>query len=303
MGKVLFAALVMFQIAVGVPIDAHAQAAPAVELSDSELHQFRAKNGRDYQVYVALPLRYEPKGETKYPVVYMTDPHGYFALAAETLRLLELDGDIPPTILVGFERKTATQKKDGHKGFDMEKALWRYVDLTPMRDPKREEQVEKAFGREVETGKGSVHLAALRDEIIPWVEARYPTAPERALIGYSLGGLFAMYAMFESPSTFTHYLLGSPSLYWNDEVMFQVEQAYADKHKDLKARVFLSAGVDERPAKHVGNVMKFAEVLRDRNYPGLELQRDIFPNQTHTSGLGATLGRGLLWLFGSAKKK
>ena len=130
-----------------------------------------------------------------------------------------------------------------------------------MRDPKREEQVEKAFGREVETGKRSVHLAALRDEIIPWVEARHPTAPERALIGYSLGGLFAMYAMFESPSTFTHYLLGSPSMYWNDEVMFQVEQACADKHKDLKARVFLSAGVDERPAEHVGNVMKFAAVL------------------------------------------
>ena len=38
-----------------------------------------------------------------------------------TLRLLELDGDIPPTILVGFERKTTTQKKDGLKGFDMEK--------------------------------------------------------------------------------------------------------------------------------------------------------------------------------------
>ncbi len=67
--------------------------------------------------------------------------------------------------------------------------------------------------------------------------------------------------------------------------------------------MFLSVGVDERPAKHVGNVMRIAEVLRDRNYNGLELQRDIFPNQTHTSGLGATLGRGLLWLFGSARKK
>jgi hypothetical protein len=179
----------------------------------------------------------------------------------------------------------------------------RFIDLTPMRDPKREADLKESIGKDVETGKGSAYLATLRDEIIPWVEARYPTTAERrGIIGYSLGGLFAMYALLESPSTFTHYLLGSPSMYWNNEAMFQVEQAYADKHKDLKARVFIGVGEKERPAQHVGNALKFAEKLRDRNYPGLQLQMDIFLNQIHTSGVGATYGRGLLWLFESAEK-
>jgi uncharacterized protein len=287
MGKVLFAILAMVQLAVG------AQAAPAVELSASELHQFEAKDGSAYQVYVAFPRGYQPEGGAKYPVIYMTDPSGYFALVAQALRVMELEENVPPMILVGFERKT---------GSEMETILRRYIDLTPMRDPKREQDLRKGFGREVQTGKGGAYLAALRDEIIPWVEARYPASAERALIGYSLGGLFAMHAMLDAPGTFTHYLLGSPSLYWNDKAMFAREKAYAVKHKDLQARVFVAVGADE-PAEHMGNVAKFAEVLRERNYPGLALERDIFLNQTHTSGVGATMSRGLLWLFGAAGKR
>jgi predicted alpha/beta superfamily hydrolase len=293
MDKILFAALVMIHLAVGGTTSAHAQAAPAVTLDASELHQFEAKDGSAYQVYVAFPLGYQPEGDAKYPVIYMTDPSGYFALVAQALRVMELDGDLPPMILVGFERKTASQ---------METMMRRFIDLTPMRDPKREQDLLESFKRKVETGKGGANLAALRDEIIPWVEARYPTSAERALIGYSLGGLFAMYAMLDAPGTFTHYLLGSPSLYWNGEVMFAHEKAYAAKHKDMKARVFVGVGADEQAA-HVGNVAQFAETLQDRNYPGLALQRDIFPNQIHTSGIGATMSRGLLWLFGTDETK
>jgi uncharacterized protein len=303
----MFAAALMVQLAIGIPLAAHAKpapakAVPAVELPDSELHTFRAKDGNEFQLYVSLPLRYDPKSATRYPVVYMTDPHGFFFTVTETVRLLELDGDIAPTIVVGFVRKVASQEKDGHAGFNSEIAFRRYIDLTPMRDPKREADIERGFGKKAETGKGGAYLAVLRDEIIPWVDARYPTSKERALIGYSLGGLFAMYAMFESTDTFTHYLLGSPSMYWNDKVMFKLERDYADKHKDLKARVFISAGVDEG-GDHVGSILRLTEALQDRNYPGLELQRDIFPNQIHTQGIGATMGRGLLWLFRSTEKK
>jgi predicted alpha/beta superfamily hydrolase len=291
MRRCLFAVLVIGLLA-AIPIGAHAQPAPAVPLSASELHQFQAKDGSAYQIYVAFPFGYRPEGDVKYPVIYMTDPTGYFALVAQALRVMELEEEIPPMILVGFERKTASF---------METAMRRYIDLTPMRDPKREQDLSESFKRKVETGKGGAYLAALRDEIIPWVETRYRVSSERALIGYSLGGLFAMSAMLDSPGTFTHYLLGSPSLYWNGEIMFEREKSYAAAHKDLQARVFVSVGADE-PARHLGNVAKFAEALRDRNYPGLALEREIFANQTHTSGVGATMSRGLLWLFGSAGK-
>jgi predicted alpha/beta superfamily hydrolase len=60
-----------------------------------------------------------------------------------------------------------------------------------------------------------------------------------------LGGLFAIHALLTTPGSFTHYLLGSPSLYWNDEVMFERERAYSRKHRDLPARVFLSVGTNE----------------------------------------------------------
>lgn len=151
--------------------------------------------------------------------------------------------------------------------------------------------------REVPTGGADALLAALKDEIIPWVEERYPATAERGLIGYSLGGLFAIHALLTTPGSFTHYLLGSPSLYWNDEVMFERERAYSSKHRDLPARVFLSVGTNEG-AEHVGRVLRFAEALQSRNYPGLELERHIFLDQTHSAGIGATMSRGLMSLFG-----
>jgi len=72
---------------------------------------------------------------------------------------------------------------------------------------------------------------------------------------------------------------------------------YSSKNRDLPARVFLSVGTKEI-AKGVGRVLRFAEVLQSRNYADLELERYVFLDQTHTAGIGATMSRGLLFLFG-----
>ena len=82
MNKIVLAVLVMIEIAICGQRTAMAQSVPSVELSASELHQFRAGDGTLYEIYVAFPLSYEPDGEAKYPVLYMTDPSGLFALVA-----------------------------------------------------------------------------------------------------------------------------------------------------------------------------------------------------------------------------
>jgi len=55
-------------------------------------------------------------------------------------------------------------------------------------------------------------LAFIRDELVPSIEAKYNvSAGDRAWGGYSLGGLFGLYALLNDGSPFQRFLIGSPS--------------------------------------------------------------------------------------------
>ncbi len=155
-----------------------------------------------------------------------------------TARLLELVGELPPMIIVGVDNPVSSVIP--------EQAVARALSLTPTRVISEEQTRSRQLGQEVRTGGAEESLTALEGSIIPWVETQYPvSAAERGLVGDSLGGLFASFVLLSSPQTFTHYLIGSPSLRWDDGVMFEREEAYARAHRDLPARVFMSAGADE----------------------------------------------------------
>ena len=49
----------------------------------------------------------------------------------------------------------------------------------------------------------------------------------------------------------------------------------------------------------VSSVLRLSGSLMSRTYPGLVLKRHIFSDETHLSVGGATLSRGLVFLFGS----
>ena len=59
-----------------------------------------------------------------------------------------------------------------------------------------------------------VFLAALTEELIPFIEANYRTLPsDRCLYGYSSSGFFVLYALFHRPHAFRRYISGSGDLY------------------------------------------------------------------------------------------
>ena len=275
-----------FQLVVGGWSVAAAQPVPEpVELSASEFHEFRTNDGTLYDVYIAFPVGYEPSGDVEYPVFYVTDAFAAFGLIAQTARALEMGRDIPPMIVVGVDNPVSSV------------AEWtarRSLSLTPTRVTSDSQQ----SGPEVRTGGADAFLAALTDEIIPWVESRYPASEGRVLYGGSLGGLFATHALFTSPDTFAYYLIGSPALWWDNEVMFEREETYANEHDDLPARVFMSVGSEERD--NMKSVMsRMSGSLMNRNYPSLEIGRHIFDDETHTSVIPMYVSRGLVFLFGS----
>ncbi|MCK5651939.1 MAG: hypothetical protein KAJ42_11195, partial [Gemmatimonadetes bacterium] len=88
-----------------------------------------------------------------------------------------------------------------------------------------------------------------------------------------------LYTLFHAPDSFDRYIVGSPSIWWDEKITMQFEEEYAAAYTDLPAEVFMSVRLlEEDPeipesatAAMVTNVREMAERLNNRSYPGLRL--------------------------------
>ena len=141
-------------------------------------------------------------------------------------------------------------------------------------------------------------LRTLKEELIPFIESKYRVTSDRGLAGYSFGGLFAAWVLVSGDDTFSRYLIGSPSLWWDHGLIQKNEAALAASGNTLRGRVFLSVGADE------GNSMvppfkALTAALASRAYPDLRLLESyIFDSTDHLSGASGTYSRGLKVLYG-----
>ena len=155
--------------------------------------------------------------------------------------------------------------------------------------------------RPVHEGNGGApgFLRFVREELIPSIEAEYRADPRgRALYGHSFGGLFAFYSLLEGEGTFHRFIVGSPALSWDQEVIFELENRFAEAHSSLPARAFFSVGLLE-PEEWlmVSNLRKLLDVLDKRKYEGFEFASHFFEDETHTSSVPVTISRGLRYIY------
>ena len=141
----------------------------------------------------------------------------------------------------------------------------------------------------------------LVDEVLPWVDARYRARPgHRLVVGHSLSALFGLYTLFTEPGVFSHYLLASPSIWWDDRVIFEIEQRHAAAGS-VHGKVFMSVGADEEVgglSPMVTNAREMTARLRERGHPDLDHTLVVLPEETHFSTIPAAVSRGLRWLLG-----
>jgi pimeloyl-ACP methyl ester carboxylesterase len=69
------------------------------------------------------------------------------------------------------------------------------------------------------SGGANQFTAFLRDELIPYVDSIYPTAPYKILVGHSLGGVLVINTLVHYPKIFSSYIAIDPSLWWDNKVM------------------------------------------------------------------------------------
>lgn len=210
------------------------------------------------------------------------------------MNLLTYGEEIPKLITVGVDLDV----NNGNEWFKERSYI-----LTPSKS-----DIYQDFGiPESWTGGGAHFLESLEKEVIPFIEQTYRASKDdRTLIGHSFGGLFALYTLFENPNLFKRYLASSPSLPWDDRIIFRLESKYSKKNSELPAKLFLSVGEFENYPDDmvVHHLRELATILELRKYKGLEITSKVFEGESHTSVCPAAYSRGLRNLFyGELDKK
>lgn len=243
------------------------------------------KLGRAYKLQIKLPPSYGAAENLnrRYPVIYFNDAT-YCWLTAVGVTIFPFHTDVfEEAILVGLSH---AQGENSRKS--------RTRDYTPTDDP----------GTMFPSGGAREYLTFLKDEVLPFVEKNYRADPERRMLsGVSYGGLFGAYALLEEPGLFHDYILTSPSLWHNKEIMFAMEEAVAKSGKELSGRVYFATGEAEVPSispgfrDMVGQQQAFAAKLRSRGYTNLEVRDEVMEGGTHLTTYPIGLTRALRWLL------
>ena len=257
---------------------------------------------RTYQISVALPDGYT-KDHAPYPVLYAADANAQFGTVVETARLLSFSKQIPDVVIVGIGYANAGQ---GFKASGPPRAL----DLTPTEDQAwvrdfAKESLEQGVAAPEGSGGASAFLSFIRDELVPSIEQTYNVKhDDRTWYGHSFGGLFGVYLLFNATDLFNRFVIGSPSLWWNNRAMFAMEESFAAARQPLRARVFFSVGVLEQQLAPkypmVTDLQAFVARLKQRNYKDLEFRTHFFEEENHLSVVPETISRGLRFVYSSA---
>lgn len=243
-----------------------------------------AITGRDYRIFISAPADAGP--DKAYPVLYILDANRDFQTAANYAR----------GIIVGIGYPLQDMREFGPR---------RQLDLTPTVD----------VSRSVPTGDSVKFLSMLEEEVRPFVEARYNlVADDQSLYGHSLGGLTVLGHTFRHPEAFNTFMIGSPSIWWDNSVVLADEAAFSARLKtgELNLRVLLMSAGDEQNCtaalsaaaqadcqqnRMVDNVTDLAARLQTLNPDKLQITRAVFEGESHNSSVRASLGRALYFVM------
>ncbi len=141
------------------------------------------------------------------------------------------------------------------------------------------------------TGGSATFINCLSNEIIPLIEGKYRTTTEKSLIGQSLGGLLATEILYEHTSLFDHYLIISPSLWWDNQSLLSKTTPTLSAEQSVFVAVGAEGKIMKRDAKELAKKLSGLKTNKSRVY------FEYFPEQDHGDVLHLALYEGFESLF------
>jgi predicted alpha/beta superfamily hydrolase len=179
----------------------------------------RLKENRTLNIY--LPEQYD--SSKPYPVIYLLDGSANedFVHIAGLLQFFYMAYQVPPHILVGIAN--VDRKRD----FTFQSGI---------------AALKKSYPT---TGSSGHFIDFIEFELQPFIRSAYKTTGVNYIIGQSLGGLLALEILVKKPKLFTHYLVVSPSLWWDDESLLKSTRGLSPASLQNIAYLYICAGGKE----------------------------------------------------------
>lgn len=250
------------------------------------------RSNRAYEIYVSLPEDYA-KSTKRYPVVYVTDAPYAFPLIRSIAGRVDRHGvGLEGFILVGL----SYAKGDSS-------TVSRNRDYTPTVNDKDHKTPGSVYGQSV------AYLEFLEQEVLPLVDSRYRTDPKRrTYVGHSYGSLLGVQALLTRPNMFSHYILGSPSFWFDQGQPLEALKRYAQTHNDLVGKVRFYVGGLEQPTRNrpdrekmVMQMNQYVAELRSHRWRGLDVSASILDGEDHATVFPRLVTQGLVWALPKQK--
>lgn len=257
--------LVLSSLAHSAPQEARAIGSVMI----AERYSIQSKALNETRTYlVHKPGGYDFTDE-RYPVIVLLDAESNIQHVSATADFLANNGRAMKMLVVGIENTD------------------RQRDLTP---PIHARTGDRPEGK---VGGAEQFLSFIGEELLPSIDRTYRTRPTRILIGHSLGGLFASYALLNRPELFKAYIAISPSLWWDNQALADEAVNFGANHKDLQTAMYVTMGSEG--GSMLGGTQKFVGALTSAGN-GIEASFTRWPEESHNSVVMRSVYEGLKWL-------
>ena len=224
-------------------------------------------NGATYNIKVALPDNYN--AAQKYATIYVLDGEENFDFVARNCKMLSEDYSKSNVLVVSI-------------GYGNDRA----VDYTPTK---------------INEGGGGAEkfMLFLKNELIPKMESDFGADTQRQnriILGHSFGGLFEVYAFTKYNSVFGNYIMLSPSIWYDNEVVLRYEKENREINKNNLQVVFMGLGELENEGRMLAPYRAFYECLKN-NYPNLQIISHLEPHLDHNGSKNPNIQEALKLYF------
>ena len=243
------------------------------------------------EIYIQLPANHSAGNNQKYPVVYILDGEVFLPAAANVLDFYS-GGFMPEMVLIGVSNSKNRMR-----------------DLTTS-------TIKTMYGRPFnqKNGEAANFIKFIEDELIPFVEDKYPVSNYRSLIGHSYGGLFAIYSLINHPHLFANYIAIDPSLDWDNQNLLEQSKTILTTRSYKSKSLFVSLGGQlhmQNPEVTLDNVMQdssdftlfarsniaFSNLVRQNTNNGLYFEWKFYPRDLHGTISVPSIMDGLISVF------
>lgn len=221
---------------------------------------------------ILLPEGYESNASKTYDVIYVIDGERVTNVVSAIHDMAAEWEEVPRCIIVGVNNKTIAGVKQRNRDL-----LPTHMDRAPL------------------SGKANNFVKFFKQDLIPYINKKYPTTGRNTLFGHSHGGTFAIYSLLQEPKLFSAYITADPSLWWDDQYVIKLTDQKISPGTEMTFALFISGRAGE---PYIGMGTHAMDSVLKKRLPQQAMWKSVaYKDETHFSIMLKTVYDGLKFVY------